>query len=234
MPEKPIVHLIPATIIEKEMRIGIYARVSSNSTEQLSSLIAQISALTRLTSTAPGWLLVDTYIDIATSKTGSSRKGFARLPPDCHSKSIDIILTKSISRFGRDTVDILDALRQFKARGVRIIFQQEDLDTANADDELTITLISSMAQAENESRSENIKWSKRTIDFMLSNEKYIGTVRLLNSGKYEFQYVSTDNNPAIITDEQFKLVQNEKLRRSNVVRGKNGNRRKDTKYSSKK
>lgn len=78
------------------------------------------------------------------------------------------------------------------------------------------------------------KWSKRTIDFMLSNEKYIGTVRLLNSGKYEFQYVSTDNNPAIITDEQFQAVQNEKSRRSNIVIGKNGDRRKDTKYSSKK
>ena len=307
LPKKPIVHLIPTKPIEREMRVGIYARVSSNSTEQLNSLISQVSALTRLTATATQWLLVDTYIDIATSKTGSSRKGFTRMLEDCHSKNIDIVLTKSISRFGRDTVEVLDALKQFKALNVRVIFEQESLDTADAGDELMISIIASIAQAENESRSDNIKWgikqraaqgtsklydrkcygyendkngsliindlvaknvqlifnlylrgesivgiiseleklgiksptgkdkwSKRTIDVMLSNEKYIGTVRLLNSGKYEFEYVSTDNNPAIITDAQFKLVQNEKLRRSNVVRGRNGNRRKDTKYSSKK
>lgn len=111
----------------------------------------------------------DAYIDIATSKTGSSRKNFTRMLDDCHSKNIDIVLTQSISRFGRDIVEVLDALKQLKALNVRVIFEQESL---------------------------------------LSNKKHIGTVRLLNSGKYEFQYVSTDNNPAIIADKKFQAVQN--------------------------
>ena len=78
------------------------------------------------------------------------------------------------------------------------------------------------------------KWCKRTIDVMLSNEKYTGDVRLLKSGKSEVQYLSSDNNPAIISKEVFEAVQIEKARRSNIVKDNNGNRRKDRKYSSKK
>jgi DNA invertase Pin-like site-specific DNA recombinase len=203
-------------------------------------------------------------------------------------------------------VDTLEALNQLKTLGVRVIFEQEDLDTANTDSDLMISIIEAIAQAENESRSDNIKWgikqraaqgtsklynrkcygykndvdgsliiddeeaknvqlifdfylqgksiigiieeleklgiksptgkdkwSKRTIDVMLSNEKYIGIVRLLNSGKYEAHYISEDNNPSIISDEQFKAVQIEKANRSNVIKGEDGNQRKNKKYSSK-
>lgn len=80
----------------------------------------------------------------------------------------------------------------------------------------------------------NEKWCKRTIDVILSNEKYTGDVRLLKSGKSEVQYLSSDNNPAIISKEVFEAVQIEKARRSNIVKDNNGNRRKDRKYSSKK
>ena len=76
-------------------------------------------------------------------------------------------------------------------------------------------------------------WSKRTIDVMLSNEKYIGVVRLLNAGEHQEHYVSENNHPAIISKEQFEAVQEEKKKRSNVVKGKNGVKRKDKKYSSK-
>jgi DNA invertase Pin-like site-specific DNA recombinase len=79
--------------------------------------------LTRITSATPQWLLVDVYMDIATSKTGSSHKGFTRMLNDCGSNKLDIILTKSISRFERDSVEILDALNQLKFLGVRIIFE---------------------------------------------------------------------------------------------------------------
>lgn len=78
------------------------------------------------------------------------------------------------------------------------------------------------------------KWSKRTIDVMLSNEKYIGVVRLLNSSEHEEHYVSKNNHPAIISKEQFEAVQKEKTNRSNVMKGGEGNCRKNTKYSSKK
>jgi site-specific DNA recombinase len=127
------IHFIPPLPPKREKRIGIYCRVSSNSTNQLKSLIAQVSALTRLTAANPKWLLVDAYKDIASSRTGSSRKEFIRLLQDCKSGDVEIILTKSISRFGRDTVEILDPLNQLKAHGVRVIFEQEGLDTANTD-----------------------------------------------------------------------------------------------------
>ena len=77
------------------------------------------------------------------------------------------------------------------------------------------------------------KWCKRTIDVMLSNEKYTGDVRLLKTSKSEVQYLATDNNPAIISKETFEAVQLERVRRSNVVVGVDGKLRKDKKYSSK-
>lgn len=307
MADNKIIHFIPPLPPKREKRVGIYCRVSTNSMDQLKSLAAQVSALTRLTAVNPKWLLVDVYIDIASSKTGSSRKEFNRMLKDCQSRDIEIILTKNISRFGRDTVEILDALNQLKLLGVRVIFEQEQLDTADADNDLMISIIESIAQAENESRSDNIKWgikqraaqgtsklynrkcygyvnaddgslvieeseaknvrlifnmylrgksvigivselerlgiksptgkdkwSKRTIDVMLSNEKYTGNVRLLDNGKNDVCYLAEDNNPAIITKETFQAVQLEKQRRSNVIKSEEGTRRKSTKYSSKK
>ena len=104
------------------------------------------------------WLLSDVYMDVATSKTGSSRKEFNRMLDDCRLNKLEIVFTKSISRFGRDTVEILDALHQLKQFGVRVIFEQEKLDTVNMDSDLMISFLESLVQAENESRSENIKW----------------------------------------------------------------------------
>ncbi|KEF36924.1 site-specific recombinase, DNA invertase Pin [Schinkia azotoformans MEV2011] len=307
MTNNPKVHFIPPRLPKREKRVGIYCRVSSNSAEQLNSLTAQVSALTKMVAAVPQWLLVDIYIDIASSKTGSSRKEFTRMLDDCQAHNLDIILTKSISRFGRDTVEVLEALHQLKTLNIRVIFEQESLDTADTDSALMISIIESIAQAENESRSDNIKWgikqraaqgtsklynrkcygykngsdgsliiddaeaknvqlifdlylqgksiigiikeleelgiktptgkekwSKRTIDVMLSNEKYIGVVRLLNSGKNEVHYVSENNNPSIISKKKFKAVQIEKSRRSNIIKGEVGNQRKSKKYSSKK
>ncbi len=306
MQENTRIHFIPPLPPKREKRVGIYCRVSTNSTDQLKSLTAQVSALTRLTAVNPKWLLVDVYIDIASSKTGSSRKEFSRMLQDCKSRDIEIILTKSISRFGRDTVEILDALNQLRILGVRVIFEQEVLDTADTDNDLMISIIESIAQAENESRSENIKWGikqraaqgtsklykrkcygylndsdgnlfiddkeaknvrlifnmylqgksvigivselerlgiksptgkaiwpKRTIDVMISNEKYTGNVRLLDNGKHDLCYLAEGNNPAIISKETFQAVQIEKRHRSNVIEVEEGSRRKSIKYSSK-
>ena len=307
MPNKQTVHYIPSNPPKREKRVGIYCRVSTNSTEQLQSLTVQVSHLTRLTATVPQWLLSDVYIDIATSKTGSSRKGFNRMLEDCRSHKLEIVITKNISRFGRDTVEILETFNQLKTFGVRIIFEQEELDTENTDCDLMVAIIESIAQAENESRSENIrmgikyraaagtsklydrkcygykhdedghlvideetaknvklifdlylggqsvigiikelekqkilsptgkaKWCKRTIDVMLSNEKYTGNVELLKSGKSEVHYLASGNNPAIISKESFKAVQIEKAQRSNVIKDGNERKRKSEKYSSKK
>ncbi len=307
MPKNPKVYYIPANPPKREKRVGIYCRVSTNSKEQLQSLTAQVSHLTRLTATVPQWLLSDVYMDIATSKTGSSRKEFNRMLEDCKSHKLEIVITKDVSRFGRDTIEVLDAFNQLKALGVRVIFEGNSLDTANTDSDLMVAVMESIAQAENESRSENIrmgikyraaagisklydrkcygykhdedghlvideekannvklifdlylsgqsvvgiikelekrkipsptgkmKWCKRTIDVMLSNEKYTGDVELLKSGKSEVHYLALGNNPAIISKEVFEAVQIEKTQRSNVVKGEDGVKRKSEKYSSKK
>ena len=155
MPNKPNVYYIPPKPT-KEKRVGIYCRVSTNSMDQLQSLSAQISHLTRLTESMLQWVLVDAYIDISTSKMGSSRKEFNRMLDDCRSQKLDIVITKNISRFGRDTVEILDALNQLKTLGVLVIFEKEELDTATTDSRLMILIIEPFAQAKNEARSENI------------------------------------------------------------------------------
>ena len=89
--------------------------------------------MTKLTATIPQWLLSDVYMDIATSKTGSSRKEFNRMLADCKSHKLEIVITKDVSRFGRDTVEVLDAFNQLKALNVRVIFEGNSLDTANTD-----------------------------------------------------------------------------------------------------
>ncbi|MDD4679434.1 MAG: recombinase family protein, partial [Clostridia bacterium] len=109
MAYNPKVHVIPAKPPKREKRVGIYCRVSTNDADQLNSLAVQVSALTRLVAATPQWLLVDVYMDIASSKTGASRKEFARMLDDCKSKKLEIIITKSISRFGRDTVETIEA-----------------------------------------------------------------------------------------------------------------------------
>lgn len=86
-------------------------------------MTAQVFHLTRLTAAMPQWVLADIYIDISTSKMGSSRKEFNRLLEDCNLRKIEIVITKNISRFGRDTVEILDALNQLRALGVHVIFE---------------------------------------------------------------------------------------------------------------
>jgi site-specific DNA recombinase len=187
--ENKRIEYIPAKPPKRERRVGIYCRVSTNSVDQLKSLTAQVSALTRLTAVNPKWLLVDVYIDIASSKTGSSRKEFSRMLKDCQSHDIEIILTKSISRFGRDTVEILDALNQLRILGVRVIFEQEVLDTADTDNDLMISIIESIAQAENESRSDNIKWG-------IKQRAVQGTSKLYNRKCYGY-YNDEDGNLAI-------------------------------------
>lgn len=163
--------------------------MSTNSADQLKSLTAQVSGLTRLTAANPKWLLVDVYMDIASSKIGSSRKEFTRMLKDCQSHDLEIILTKSISRFGQDTVEILNALNQLKILGVRVIFEQEQLDIVDTDSTLMISIIESIAQAENESRSDNIKWG-------INQRAAQGTSKLYNRKCYGY-YNDEDGNLAI-------------------------------------
>lgn len=148
---------IPARNDRLEKKVGIYCRVSTAEKEQLYSLAEQISALTRAVANVSQWRLADVFIDIVSAKGDIPRREFERLMKECEAHNISVVLTKSISRFGRDTVETLTAINNLKAVGVRIIFEQENLDTAEVDSDLMISVMESLAQAENESRSENIR-----------------------------------------------------------------------------
>ncbi len=115
-----------------------------------------------------------------------------------------------------------------KAENVKLIF---DLYLRG---QSVIGIIKELEKRRIFSPTEKEKWCKRTINAMLSNEKYTGDIRLLKSGKSEVQYLSSDNNPAIISKEVFEAVQIEKKRRSNIVKDEDGWQRKNEKYSSKK
>lgn len=305
MPGK--VRVIPANTNEPMKHVVIYARVSSNTMDQLESLKAQVSGLTKFISGHNNWKLVDIHIDIASAKKDSSRPAFHQMIEECKAGLTDIVVVKSISRLGRDTVEVLDAINTLRESQVRIIFKQEELDTLTAGSSLLISTVEACTQAENETRSDNIKWgirqraaqgisklydrkcygydhdedgkliineeqatvvrkifnwylgglsingiikeletqtiksptgkdkwNKRSLEVMLSNEKYKGAVRLFDDKKSEVQYLVSDNHPAIITEEIFEAVQKEKANRSNIVMDENGHSvRKSTKYSSK-
>lgn len=298
---------IPAKCNALEKNVGIYCRISSNDKEQLNSLVEQISALTRAVANVSQWRLCDAFIDICSAKGESKRKEFERMLQECETHNISVILTKSISRFGRDTVETLSALRRLKVAGVRVIFEEEHLDTSETDSELLISILGSFAQSENENRSENIriglskraaigtsglytrnlygyqkdkdgtlkideqqskvvrdifrwymdgasvigiikklsdagilsptgkeKWSKHSIEKMLLNEKYTGTVTLLDSVTQDYAYQMKECIPPIITESEFQAIQEERAKRSNVEMDENGvPHRKSQKYSSK-
>lgn len=116
---------------------------------------------------------------------------------DCRFRKLDIVITKNISRFGRDTVEILDALNQLRTLGVRVIFEQEELDTATTDSSLMISIIESFAQAENEARSENIKWG-------IKQRAALGTSKLYDRKCYGFKYRS--DGKLVIDEEQAENV----------------------------
>ena len=299
-------------------RVAIYCRVSTLNVEQLNSMSNQISYLTKLVSAKLDWKLVDIYADFQSGCSINKRGEFQRMLSDCEAKKIDIIITKSVSRFGRNTIDALNAISKLRACGVDVFFENENLHTSDRQSEFLITMLEAAAQQENADRSHNIRWgitrkvesgnsqllkrkcygyslgednelqineyeadvvrsiydmylngnsiigivrelgqrtiksptgkdswSKRTIDMILSNEKYTGDVKVFKTYNAGFlnakrrknmgerdQYLATECNPAIISKEQFAKVQEEKQRRSNVVKDKDGSKRKPTKYSS--
>lgn len=195
MPGK--VRVISPRISEPVKHVVIYARVSSNSMEQLESLKAQISGLVGFVSGHNNWKLVDIHIDIASSKKGSARPAFHKMIEECRAGLTDIVVVKNISRLGRDTVEVLDAINTLKEADVRIIFRQEELDTLTVGSSLLISTIEACTQAENETRSANIKWG---IKQRASNGS-LGFYRRKCYG-----YDKGENGDLVINEEQAVIV----------------------------
>ena len=165
--EKRVTKVIPMPTMPKFYKnVGVYCRVSTGSQEQLHSLANQISHFTQLIRRRPGWLHYDFYVDVASGAMMEERGEFLRMLDDCTNKRVDTIITKSVSRFGRNTEEALTALRTLKGSGVEVIFETENIYTSTTNSELMLSIIEAFAQAENESRSSNIQWGikKRATD----------------------------------------------------------------------
>lgn len=162
---------IPATISrftatpineKKKRRTAAYARVSTDSEEQLTSYSAQVDYYTNYIKSRDDWDFVSVYTDEGITGTNTKhREGFKRMVADALAGKIDLIVTKSVSRFARNTVDSLTTVRQLKEKGVEIYFEKENIWTLDSKGELLITIMSSLAQEESRSISENCTWGQR-------------------------------------------------------------------------
>lgn len=142
-------------------RVAAYARVSSGKDEMLHSLAAQVNHYSKYIQQHPGWFYAGVYADEAITGTKNNRQEFMRLIKDCHSKKVDLILTKSISRFARNTVTLLKTVRELKEIGVDVYFEEQNIHSISDDGELMLTILASYAQEESLSVSENCKWRIR-------------------------------------------------------------------------
>ena len=142
-------------------RVCAYARVSSGKDAMLHSLSAQISYYQELIQKQPGWKFCGIYADEAMTGTKENRKKFQEMLEECRKGNIDLIITKSISRFARNTVTLLSTVRELKTLGVDVYFEEQNIHSMSGDGELMLTILASYAQEESLSASENQKWRVR-------------------------------------------------------------------------
>ncbi len=165
--------------LSERKRVAAYARVSTSSEEKLNSVEAQKSYYEEYIRKHEGWIYVGLYADEGFSGLSHfKRTEFNRMIYAAESGQIDLVVTKSISRFARNTVDTLTYIRRLKEKGVAVYFEKEDINTLDAKGEFLITLLSSMAQEESRSISENVKWGirKRMADgiYHLPYSRFLG------------------------------------------------------------
>lgn len=155
----------------QKLRVAAYCRVSSDSSDQLNSFMAQTRYYTDLISSNGSWTMADIYADEGISGTSAEKRPeFQRLLADCRRGQVDRILVKSISRFARNTKECLETIRALKAIGVGVCFEEQNIDTSQMSGELLTAMFAAIAQKESESISENQRWSYQ---YRMRNEKFI-------------------------------------------------------------
>ncbi len=181
-------------------RVAGYARVSTDSDEQFTSYEAQVDYYTQFIKSKPDWTFVDVYTDEGISGTNTKhRAGFNKMIQDALAGKIDLIVTKSISRFARNTVDTLTNVRTLKEHNVEVYFEKENIYTFDSKGEVLITIMSSLAQEESRSISENVTWGhrKRFSD---------GKVSLGYSSFLGYEKGPDKDHPLVIVEEQAAIV----------------------------
>ena len=149
-------------VVKQKKKVAAYARVSVETERMNHSLVAQVSHYQNFIQSNPHWEYAGVFADDGISGTGiKKRAGFQEMIESATRGEIDIILTKSIQRFARNTVDLLNTVRFLKSINVEVVFEKENISTLSADGELMLSILASFAQEESRSISENIKWSIR-------------------------------------------------------------------------
>ena len=141
-----------------KLRVAAYCRVSTDSEEQETSYEAQIEHYTEFIGKNPSWELAGIYADSGISGTNTKKRDeFNRLIDDCMAERVDMVITKSISRFARNTLDCLKYIRQLKDKGIAVFFEKEGINTLDAKGEVLLTIMASLAQQESQSLSQNVR-----------------------------------------------------------------------------
>ena len=195
MKEKSIEKVAVIPKFKQRKRVAAYVRVSVDKETMLHSFAAQASYYKELISKHNDWELIDVYADYGISGTKVNRPEFNRMIDDCRDGKIDMIITKSISRFARNTALLLATIRELKALRVDVYFEEQNMNSLSEQGELVLTLLASMAEAEAKSMSMNVKW--RVDKTFMQGEVY-STTRF-----YGYDII---DKKFIINKEQAKVV----------------------------
>jgi len=180
-----------ATPLPGLTRAAAYARVSLSKDAMIHSLSVQVSYYSDMIQGRPDWEYAGVYADEALTGTKDSRPEFQRLLADCRAGKVDLVVTKSISRFARNTVTLLETVRELKALGIGVLFEEQGIHTLSADGELMLTILAGYAQEESLSVSENCKWRIRK---NFKEGKPCGNIRMFG---YDFK----DGKLVVISEE---------------------------------
>ena len=183
--------------LRPKKRVCAYCRVSTDSTKQHTSYVAQVEYYESYIGKCEDWEFVGIFADEAKSGTKvKSRDEFLRMIRECENGNIDVIITKSVTRFARNTVDSIEAIRKLKSLGVTVYFEKENLNTLSEQSEQMLTILSSLAQGESESISTNNRWGiqKRFRD---------GSYRL---STVAYGYTKDEDGELVIKEDEAEIV----------------------------
>lgn len=176
-----------------KLRVTPYARVSTEHEEQESSYNAQVEHFEQLLARHTEWELVDIYADPGLSGKNVKRKNFQRLMEDCENGKVDMIITKSVSRFARNTLDCVHCVRHLREKGIKVYFEKENLDTLQENREFVLTLLASLAEEESRSLSTNIRWSVK--------KRFQEGQLIMNTANFLGYQKDKENNLHIVPEE---------------------------------
>lgn len=195
IPPKP---KVGSQIIQEDkktkVRVAAYCRVSTESDEQATSYEAQITHYTTFINNNPDWVLAGVFADDGISGTNTKKRDeFNRMIKECKASNIDMIITKSISRFARNTIDCLKYIRQLKELNIAVFFEKENINTMDSKGEVMLTIMASLAQQESESLSQNVK--------MGIQYRYQQGIVQINHNRFLGYTKDADKNLVIVPEE---------------------------------